>query len=107
MEQIYDFLTSDFSNRFFMSSGVAYTQQIIVQRDTAPTIASLILSLEAVVSVIAGFLLLGERLCSREVFGCILMLAAIILAQLPIKEKRGVISGVKVKFTPDITPLRD
>lgn len=66
-----------------MSSGVAYTLQIIGQRDTDPTIASLILSLEAVVSVLAGFLLLGERLSKREVFGCVLMFAAIILAQLP------------------------
>jgi len=58
------------------------------QRDTDPTIASLILSLEAVVSVLAGFLLLDERLTVREGIGCVLMFAAIILAQLPGKEKK-------------------
>jgi len=71
-----------------MSCGVAYTLQIVGQRDSDPTIASLILSLEAVVSVLAGFLLLDERLTVREGIGCVLMFAAIILAQLPGKEKK-------------------
>jgi len=51
-----------------------------------PTVASLILSLESCISVIAGWLILGQNLNSREIWGCILMFGAIILAQLPQKE---------------------
>ena len=49
------------------------------------TVASLILSLESCISVIAGWLILGQNLSSREIFGCVLMFGAIILAQLPQK----------------------
>jgi drug/metabolite transporter (DMT)-like permease len=70
-----------------MSCGVAYTLQIIGQKDMDPTIASLILSLESVVSVLSGWALLGQKLSARELFGCVLMFAAIILAQLPGKEQ--------------------
>ena len=70
-----------------MSCGIAYTLQIVGQRNMDPTIASLILSLEAVISVLAGFFILGERLTLREMAGCILMFAAIILAQLPKKVR--------------------
>ena len=66
-----------------LSSGVGYTLQIIGQRDMNPTVASLILSLESVVSVLAGLVLLGQRLSAREWAGCLLMFCAIILAQLP------------------------
>lgn len=69
-----------------MSCGVAYTLQIIGQKDMDPTIASLILSLESVVSVLAGWVLLGQALSVRELIGCVVMFAAIILAQLPEKE---------------------
>lgn len=72
-----------------MSCGVAYTLQIIGQKDMDPTIASLILSLESVVSVLAGWVLLGQKLSARELSGCVLMFAAIILAQLPEKRKRN------------------
>ena len=65
------------------SCGVGYTLQIIGQKGTDPTVASLILSLESVVSVLAGWLLLGQRLSVRELGGCALMFAAILLAQLP------------------------
>ena len=51
-----------------------------------PTVASLILSLESVVSVLAGLLILGQTLSSREILGCVLMSAAIVLAQLPQKK---------------------
>ena len=68
-----------------LSSGVAFTFQIIGQKNMNPSAASLILSFEAVVSVIAGFLLLGEKLSLREIAGCVLMFVAIILAQLPEK----------------------
>lgn len=71
-----------------ISSGVGYTLQIIAQRDTDPTMASLILSLESVFAVLAGALILGERLNLREGLGSIIMLIAIILAQLPSKAQR-------------------
>lgn len=69
------------------SCGVAYTLQILGQRDTDPAIASMILCLEAVFSVIFSWFLLGERLSAREIFGCVLIFAAILLAQL--KGKAG------------------
>lgn len=66
-----------------LSSGVAYTLQIVGQKGMNPTVASLILSLESVVSVIAGWLILGQKLSTREICGCVLAFAAIILVQLP------------------------
>ncbi len=70
-----------------LSCGVAYTLQIVGQKGMNPTVASLILSLESVVSVLAGWLLLGQNLSTRELSGCVLMFAAIILAQLPQRKK--------------------
>lgn len=70
-----------------LSSGVAYTLQIVAQKDADPTVASLILSLESVFSVLGGWIILGQKLSTREVTGCILMFAAIILAQLPTKPE--------------------
>lgn len=70
-----------------LSSGVGYTLQIVGQKGINPTVASLILSLESVISVLAGMLVLGETLNQREIIGCVLMFAAIILAQIPEKEK--------------------
>ncbi len=69
-----------------LSCGVAYTLQIVGQKNMNPTVASLILSLESCIAVLAGWLILGERLTTREFIGCVLMFIAIILAQLP--EKR-------------------
>ncbi len=66
-----------------MSCGVAYTFQILGQRNYNPTIAVLILSLESCFSVLGGFMILQETLSARELAGCGLMFAAIILAQLP------------------------
>lgn len=71
-----------------LSCGVAYTLQIIGQKDMNPTVASLILCLESVVSALAGWLLLNQALSSRELAGCVLMFAAIVLAQLPVPEKQ-------------------
>ena len=65
---------------------VGYTLQIVGQKGMDPTIASLILSLESCISVLAGWLLLGQTLSMREGLGCVAMFAAIILAQLPAKE---------------------
>ncbi|MGN0711537.1 MAG: DMT family transporter [Anaerovoracaceae bacterium] len=71
-----------------LSSGVAYTLQIVAQKDTDPTVASLLLSLESVFAVISGMIVLHETMSGREVLGCVLMFAAIITAQLPSKEER-------------------
>lgn len=79
-----------------LSCGAAYTLQIVAQADTDPTIASMILCLESVFAVLAGIVLLGEAMSLRETFGCIIMFAAIIVAQLPGKPKEnnnGEISG--------------
>ena len=70
------------------SCGVGYTLQIVGQRHIDPTIASLILSLESVISVLAGWVILGQKLTVRELIGCILVFCAIILAQLPQKEEK-------------------
>lgn len=70
-----------------LSSGVAYTLQIIGQKGMNPTVASLILSLESCISVLAGWILLNQKLTIRELSGCVLMFAAIILAQLPDKKR--------------------
>ncbi|MBR3041173.1 MAG: DMT family transporter [Eubacterium sp.] len=67
----------------FMACGVAYTLQIIGQDGVNPTVASLILSLESVVSVISGFIILHQNMKSDEVIGCFIMFAAIILSQIP------------------------
>ncbi|MDR1832097.1 MAG: DMT family transporter [Fusobacteriaceae bacterium] len=66
-----------------LSSGVAYTFQIVGQREVNPTVASLILSLESVFAVISGAIVLGQHMTTRETTGCALMFAAIILAQIP------------------------
>ena len=71
-----------------MSSGVGFTLQIIAQKDTEPTMSSLILSLESVFAVLAGALLLGETLSLREAVGCVIMFIAIVLAQIPSKSER-------------------
>lgn len=70
-----------------LSSGVAYTLQVVAQKGVNPTVASLILCLESVVAVLAGWIILGDKLTSRELAGCILMFVAIVLAQLPTPKK--------------------
>ena len=71
-----------------VSGAVGYGLQILGQRDVEPTIASLIMCLEAVFAVLTGALLLGERMSGREIAGCVLMFAAVILAQLSTVTKR-------------------
>ena len=66
-----------------LSCGVGYTLQIIGQNGMNPTIASLILSLESAISVLAGWLILGQTLSARELTGCAIVFLAIVLAQLP------------------------
>ena len=71
-----------------LSSGVAYTLQILAQKDSNPTVVSLLLSLESVFATLAGALLLHDRMSGREYFGCVLVLAAVILAQLPVPGRK-------------------
>lgn len=78
------------------SCGIAYTFQIIGMKGADPAAASLILSLESVVSVLAGFLLLGQKLTSRELLGCALMFIAIVLVQLPVSGS-GLLSDERPK----------
>ncbi len=73
----------------FLSGGVAYTLQIIGQKNLNPTVASILLSFESVFAVLAGMILLGEVLSGREILGCCLMFIAIILTQLPQKIKEA------------------
>ena len=68
------------------SCGIAYTLQIVGQRDVNPTIASLLMSMESAFSVMAGFVLLGERLTGRQLAGCALIMAAVVLAQIPLDK---------------------
>lgn len=65
------------------SCGVAYTLQVVGQKNVEPTVASLLLSMESVVSVLAGWAILGQQLSGRELAGCALVFAAVILVQLP------------------------
>ena len=70
-----------------MSSGVAYTLQILGQRNVRPTVASLILSLESVFAAVAGWIVLQQPLTPKEIAGCVLVFAAVVLAQLPGRKK--------------------
>ena len=70
-----------------LSSGVAYTLQVVAQKNVNPTVASLIMCLESVVAVLAGWMILGQGMSSREICGCVLMFVAIVVAQLPMPEK--------------------
>ena len=70
-----------------LSGGVAYTLQLIGQRGLNPTAASLLMSLESVISALAGWVILGETLTGRELFGCVLVFCGVILAQLPAPEQ--------------------
>ncbi len=75
----------------FMSVGVAYTCQIIGQKDSDPTTAAIILSTESVFGAIGGALLLNERMSIRGYVGCVLIFAGIVLAQLtfPLKKTKS------------------
>ena len=71
----------------FVSVGVAYTLQIFAQKHVAPSRAAILLSLEAVFAVLAGWLWDDKLLNSRESLGCILMFAGMLLSQFPIGKK--------------------
>ena len=71
-----------------MSSGVAYTLQVLAQIGTNPTVVSLLLSMESVFGALAGAMISGERMLPTEIVGCVLMFAAVLLAQIPVKKKK-------------------
>ena len=75
------------------SSGVAYTLQILAQKDSDPAVVSLLMSMESLFAAIAGALILGNRMTGREYLGCALMLAAVVLAQLPYPLGRKTAGG--------------
>lgn len=71
-----------------MSCGVAYTCQIIGQKGLNPSVASLIMSLESVFSVLAGLVILNELMSLKETIGCLLLFGAVVLAQINIFKKK-------------------
>lgn len=71
-----------------LSCGVGYTLQIVGQKGINPVIASLIMSLESVISALAGWVILGQVLSLKEIIGCVLMFVAIIITQIPIGNKK-------------------
>jgi len=71
-----------------MSCGVAYTLQVVGQKYTDPAIASMILCLESVFALIAGMIILGEMMSIREILGCAIMFAAIVIANLPVSTRQ-------------------
>jgi len=73
-----------------LSSGIAYTLQMEGQKYAEPSVAAIIMSLESVFAVLGGWVVLGERLSARELAGCAMVFAAVILAQLPQKDKKAV-----------------
>lgn len=70
-----------------LSAGVGFTLQIIGQKFTEPTVASLLMSLESVFSVVFGWIILGQALTPTELAGCGLVFGGVILAQMPGKRK--------------------
>ncbi len=72
-----------------MSSGVAYTLQVVAKPGLNPTIASLIMSFEAVFGALAGWIILKQTMSAREIAGCVLMFIAIVIAQLPLTSGKA------------------
>ena len=70
-----------------ISSGLAYTLQIIGQKRTNPTVGTLSMSMESVFAAVAGWLILNEHMSGKELLGCALVFSAVVLAQLPSKKR--------------------
>ena len=70
-----------------ISGGIGYTLQIVGQKFSEPATASLLMSMESVFAVITGVLVLNESMSVKEIIGCIIMFAAVLLVQIPIKKK--------------------
>jgi drug/metabolite transporter (DMT)-like permease len=79
------------------SSGVAYTLQILAQKDSNPTVVSLLMSLEAVFATLGGAIILHDQMSGREYLGCLIMFVAVILAQLPERKPRQKEATLKIK----------
>ncbi|MBO4901374.1 MAG: DMT family transporter [Lachnospiraceae bacterium] len=69
-----------------LSSGVAYTLQMVGQKYAEPVIATIVMSLEAVFAALSGWLILSEQLKGRDLLGCVLVFASVLLAQLPERD---------------------
>lgn len=83
------------------SSGIAYTFQILGQKGTDPAISSVLLSLESVFGVVGAAILLGERMSGRELFGCIFVFLAVLIAEI---DFAAMLKNRKTKTTPDTPP---
>ena len=70
------------------SCGVGYTLQILAQKDSNPTVVTILLSLESVFAVIAGAIILHQQMTAREYIGCVVMFVAVIMAQIQFPEKK-------------------
>ncbi len=75
-----------------LSCGLGYTFQVIAQKYAEPTVASLLMSLESVFAVISGAILLHETMSIRELTGCAVIFAAVIISQIPEKKKKEGVS---------------
>ncbi|MBO5724352.1 MAG: DMT family transporter [Lentisphaeria bacterium] len=71
------------------SSAIAFTLQMVCQKYVHPVTASLLMSLESVFAVLGGYLFLKERLSLRELLGCAVILAAILISQIPLPAGKG------------------
>ena len=78
-----------------ISSGVGYTLQIVGQKMLPATVASLIMSLESVIAALAGWVILHEVLSEKELLGCVLVFAAVILTQLPLGNLKKLFNAHK------------
>lgn len=70
-----------------LSMGVAYSLQVLGQEKVEPTTASIIMSMESVIAVLSGWLVLNETMSDKELWGCVIMFLALILSQIPISRK--------------------
>lgn len=70
------------------SCGIGYTLQILAQKDSNPTVVTILLSLESVFAVIAGAIVLHQSMTAREYIGCVLMFIAVLLAQIPMPAQK-------------------
>ena len=73
----------------FVSCSIAYTFQIIGQKYISATIGALLMSLESVFSVLSEWALQGTLLAPIKIFGCIIIFAAVVLVQIPVKSKES------------------
>ena len=78
-----------------LSSGVAYTLQVVGQRYAEPTQAAIIMCMESVFSLLSGMIVLGERMAVNEYIGAALIFTAVVMSQLPDKKTEADVNIVK------------